>query len=214
MEVKMKKIIGVILTLFVMIMVPSVVLADSDVVTKTGLKEVIAEEISNFGDSATYADEINTLKNTDISSYSESDDKINIYVFRGNTCSHCLEAIVYFTSLVPEYGKYFNLITYETWTNTANANLMKQVASVIGDSPSGVPYIVIGDKSFLGYTSAMNDQITTQIMAAYNAEEHYDVMNHLNETSTKNNDSKAIVVIMVIMVIIAGGALIYFVMKK
>jgi glutaredoxin len=208
----MKKVLGLILTLSIMLLAPSWVLADGEV--KTGLKEVIAEEISNFGDSSTYDSEITTLKNTDISSYSESDDKVNVYVFRGSTCSHCLEAIAYFTSIVPQYGKYFNLVTYEVWNNSANANLMKKVGSALGDSPDGVPYIVIGNKSFSGYSANSDSQIVAQIMATYNSTDRYDVMDNLDSTSAKNNnDSKATVVIMVAMIVIAGGILIYFVSK-
>jgi glutaredoxin len=219
MEVKEmnKKFLGILISLITLITLPNVVMAASASVKETGLKDTINEEVSTFGSSSNFDEQVNSLKNADLSKYTESDDKVNVYIFRGSSCSHCLDAIVYFTSLIPEYGKYINIRTYETWSNKANANLMTSVGNVLGDSPSGVPYIVIGNKSFNGYTESMNEAIINQITSTYNSEDRYDVMNHLSDVSSATkakNNTKAITVILVFLVIAVGGVFIYVISKS
>lgn len=212
-----KKFLGIIILLLAVMVMPCSVFAESATVTSTGLKEAIEEEISTFGSSSTYEEEVTTLENADLSNYSESDDKVNVYIFRGSTCSHCLDAIAYFASIVGDYGKYFNVVTYETWSNTANSSLMSSVASVMGDDASGVPYIVIGDKSYVGFTSSMADSMLSQIKTEYASDEKYDVMDHLNETSSKTTEkstSTGVTVALVIIVLVGGIALIYLVSKS
>ena len=73
--------------------------------------------------------------------------KVNVYIFRGEGCSHCAEALEWFDSIQEEYGEYFNLVKYETWYDEENAKLMKEVAEKRGETAEGVPYIIVGDKS-------------------------------------------------------------------
>ena len=56
--------------------------------------------------------------------------KINVYIFRGEGCPHCEEALEFFDSLEKdeEYSKYYNLVKYEVWNNKDNAKLMEEVA--------------------------------------------------------------------------------------
>ena len=212
-----KKILCFLVILMAIFTMPGAVLADSQVVEETGLKETVADEISTFGSVDTYSGQVSNLESMDLSNYTESVDKVNVYIFRGNTCSHCFDAIVYFASIAKDYGKYFNLKTYETWNNKANANLMTQVANVMGDDASGVPYIIIGDKSYSGYSDAMSDEILNQIKTEYAATDKYDVMDHLSEASAKTkakNDSTAVTIILVFIVIAGGIGLIVMVSKS
>ena len=162
----------------------------------TNFKETVDEEIETFKDNSDAATYVDDLKKTDFSGYKEDDDnKVNVYIFRGNTCGYCLHAIHYFSSIIGEYGKYFNLKTYEVWQNSDNSALMQKAASVLGDDASGVPYIIIGKKSFSGYASSMNSQIEAQIKSEYekSKSDRYDIMDHLDEakdTSKSDDTSK------------------------
>ena len=121
------------------------------------------------------------------SSYSNDDSKVNVYLFRGHGCSHCYELIEYLTSIVDEYGKYFNLVSYEVWYNTDNSALMSNVASVLGDNANGVPYLVIGKKTFIGYRASTDaSAIKKAIKELYNSNDKYDVMDHLDEANSNN----------------------------
>ena len=81
----------------------------------------------------------------------EENQKVNIYFFYGDGCGYCASAEEFFESIQEEYGDKFNLVMYETWNDTDNAELMDAVADARKEEPQGVPYIIIGDQSWQGY---------------------------------------------------------------
>ena len=72
-------------------------------------------------------------------------------------CSLGEDVLYYF--IVPS----FVIEDYEVWYNKENQTLMNRVAKTRGEVAEGVPYIVIGDKSWHGfaqdYTSGMLEEI-------------------------------------------------------
>lgn len=128
----------------------------------------------------------------DFSNYSETDDQITIYLFRGKGCAYCKKFLTFLNSIVDEYGKYFKVVSYEVWYNNDNAELMSNVESTLGKSADGVPFIVIGDKSFAGYSDEYDDEIKEAIKTLYESEDRYDVMDELNKNaSISEEDSNA-----------------------
>lgn len=193
---------GVMSSLFLLL--PSNVFAKTEV---TSLDEATAEEINTFKNESSYADAVKELESYDLSNYEESNDKVNVYIFRGGTCSHCFEAIAHFASIYQESGKYFNVKTYEVWNNTDNNDLMKKVAENNGDEVSGVPYIVIGNKSWSGYDTQYDSQMMTKIKSEYNKSKNKrtDIVNDiLGKKSTSNNTSSDILSVLIIL-LVAGG---------
>ena len=67
---------------------------------------------------------------------------------------------------------------------------MNTVGSTLGKQVSGVPFIVIGDKSFGGYSEEYDDEIKDTIKKLYKTkkEDRYDVMNEL-DSNNSNGDS-------------------------
>ena len=130
---------------------------------------------------------IDTLKDDDITpsstTYSESDEKATVYLFRGKGCGYCHAFLEFLNSITEEYGKYFNLRSYEVWYNEENSNLLSTVSNYLGQPAGGVPYIVIGDKVFAGYASGYDEDIKSAIVALYNtpAGERYDVLKKIDE---------------------------------
>lgn len=116
-----------------------------------------------------------------LSNYKETDDQITIYLFRGDGCGYCKSFLTYLNSIVDEYGKYFKLVSYEVWTNAENAELMQSAAEILGDQANGVPYIVIGDQSFLGYSSNYNEAIESAIMDLYESDDRYDILEEVEK---------------------------------
>lgn len=100
----------------------------------------------------------------------KDDKKVDIYIFYGDGCPHCHKAFEFFDSIEEEYGKYYNIKKYETWYSTRNNKLMYDVAQGFSEDTEklGVPYIIIGDKTFVGYTEDYNDGIKEAIVNAYN----------------------------------------------
>ncbi len=187
------------LTLFV---TPNMVSAKTET---TDLKETVKEEIELFKSADGYEDYIKQLEEADLSNYEESKKKVNVYFFRGSTCSHCFEATVFFANIAKEYGQYFNLKAYEVWSNNDNASLMEKVGKKLGDDVSGVPYIVIGKKSWTGYASSYDDAIKSEIKSQYdkNSSDRDDVVKNLNVKDSTSSSSD-VVALLIIVLAVAG----------
>lgn len=100
-------------------------------------------------------------------------NKVNIYFFWGDGCPHCEEEFAFFDSIKTEYGDYFILNTFETWKNKDNKKLLTQFAGAMGDEVSGVPYTIIGNKTFKGYGKNMESDFLKAIKEQY--KDSYDV---------------------------------------
>lgn len=148
----------------------------------------------------------------DLSSYKESDDQAIIYLFRGNGCGYCRRFLTFLNSIVPEYGKYFKVVSYEVWYDTDNKNLMNDVADFLDKDASGVPFIIIGDKVFEGYASDYDDDIKKAIKDLYNSSDRYDVFQEMEKASNKNEKSEttssAAVIIWNIVFVVAATVII------
>ena len=115
------------------------------------------------------------------SDITKSSEKVNIYLFWGNGCGHCSNLKAYMASIEEEYGKYYNLYTFEVWSDAENEALMNKMAAVMGDNLRGVPYMVIGSDSFKGYSSNVDSRILASIKAQYEKEDRYDAYEHIDE---------------------------------
>ena len=113
-----------------------------------------------------------------LSTQAKSNDKITIYMFRGKGCGYCRSFLNFLSSINPEYGKYFELKSYEVWYDENNGELMSKISTFLEQEAGGVPYIIIGDKVFAGYASSYDDQIKTAIKNLYETKKskRYDVM--------------------------------------
>lgn len=116
-----------------------------------------------------------------VGAYQEK-DKINIYFFYGDGCPHCAKEERFFEDFKKTYGDFCNIYMYETWYNDENLDLMKSAKKKMKDDVNiSVPYTVIGDKSFSGYS----DYVGTKI-------EEY-AKNYLNIDSEDNSDVISVV---------------------
>ncbi|MDR0462698.1 MAG: hypothetical protein LBG64_00555 [Pseudomonadales bacterium] len=90
---------------------------------------------------------------------------VNIYYFWGDGCPRCAEQNEFFLSIEDELGEYFNLYKFEVWHNEENARLLGQVADLLDKTVSGVPFTIIGDQTFTGFASRMEDDMKNAIRA-------------------------------------------------
>ena len=168
-------------------------------------------------------------------------EKINVYIFRGSGCSHCYDALNFLFGLNGEYDDYINVVTYEVWYNSNNSTLAKAVASKLGDEMGGVPYIVVGEKSFAGFGSSTGTEILETAFDYYQSKKYKDVVASVIKSGNYNEESQTLaeaayaegitevvppqieeedkddtwIVLAVFVVIIGGfGALIYSSRKK
>ncbi len=125
----------------------------------------------------------------DLSNYKESDEQTTIYLFRGSSCGYCHKFLEFLNSILPEYGKYFKVKSYEVWQNTDNAKLMKKIANFLDETANGVPFIVIGDKVFTGYSNTFDDQIKKAIVEEFNNKNGNDVLKAIEKADKEKNKS-------------------------
>jgi len=136
-------------------------------------------------------------------------DPVNIYIFRSESCGYCKATMEFLDSIEEKYGDYFDVVDYEVSTEE-NSNLWAEVAEIMGDTPSGVPYIVVGKYSYpngfgadslVSSTSkqTMGEQLIERILEIYESDTRYDVIEEINNKPDYSN-----VVGIVALIIIAG----------
>lgn len=75
---------------------------------------------------------------------------VNIYLFHSDTCPHCKEEIKFLNNIEKDYDN-IKIYMYEISDND-NLNLMEEVAELYDTPVNGVPFTVIGDKYFKGFS--------------------------------------------------------------
>lgn len=165
----------------------------------------------------------------DSASNNEDSKKVKLYFFHGDGCPHCAEAEEFFDSIKDEYGDKFEIVAYEVWYDTNNSELLQKVGEARDEKISGVPYILIGDKSWSGYASSLDDEIIDAIKSEYDKDvaDRYDIMNYVdgskgnskalgdNSSNSSNNSNNSTTVkeekksndalAIVIMLVVAAG---------
>jgi glutaredoxin len=78
-------------------------------------------------------------------------DFVNIYLFYGDGCPHCADEERYlFGELKNKYPD-IRIYTFEIYNNANNALLLQKVADELGVGVDGVPFLVVGNKNFVGF---------------------------------------------------------------
>lgn len=146
----------------------------------------------------------------------EEDNRVKIYFFRGEGCPHCADAEEFFNSIEEEYGQYYKILDYETWYNSDNAALLQKVGEARNEEITGVPYILIGDKSWSGYDDSFADDIKDTIKSEYEkaVADRYDIANYVDftnaagsvtEAAKKSNDAMVLIIILLAVAGITYG---------
>jgi len=166
----MKKVLGYIIAA-VFLFIPVVTFAVEKI-------DVDNYETKDF--KATLESENMTIQNTE---YKETDDQITIYLFRGQGCGYCRAFLTFMNSISKEYGKYFKMVSFETWNDSSNGELLQALGNFMGEPAEGVPYIIIGDQVFPGYASSYDEGIKSAIKTLYDTkkEERYDAFEAYND---------------------------------
>ena len=80
----------------------------------------------------------------------EEKNLVNIYLFHSNTCPHCKEEIKVLDELQKDYPN-MKVYKYEI-SDRENALLLNEVADLYNIKVNGVPFTIIGDKYFIGFS--------------------------------------------------------------
>lgn len=200
-----------------LMLIPALTFAEEKEYKTSNLAQVIEEENKHAEQSG--ADKIESK----LGNYKESDEKVTVYLFRGLGCGFCRGFINYLNDNIDELGKYFNLVSYEVWYDKDNADLMQKVANFTGTPAQGVPYIIVGEKVFDGFTAEMyGEDFKAALKAEYDSKDRYDVFEAMEQAekdaakAAKGDTNKIIIWngVFSLVTIAAVGCMIYFNNKK
>lgn len=121
----------------------------------------------------------------DFSDYKETEDQAIVYVFWSKGCPHCRKLLTFLSSIIPDYGDKFKVVSYETSRDRNNAKLLDEVRTFMGNDGTGVPFAVIGEDFFYGYSEDYNDAIIDAIERQYASDERYDVLEELEKSKAE-----------------------------
>jgi len=111
--------------------------------------------------------------------------KVKVYLFHGNTCQHCKQAIEYLDELLKD--KKYNdveIVKYQIYGDKENHDKYLKASDILNADVVGVPFIVIGTNSIEGYNSKTNKQLK-ELIEYYQGKEYQDpVGDYLNNTDT------------------------------
>ena len=121
--------------------------------------------------------------NVKINNYKEKPDQVTIYLFRGLGCRYCKNFISFLNNLDKEYYNKIKLVSFDVWGNIKNEKLLSEISMFLeGKKVNGVPYIIIGEKTFEGYAEEYNEEILKQIDKEYIKDNKIDIINKYNNT--------------------------------
>ena len=120
------------------------------------------------------ANKDNTEANT---SDNSSKNTVTIYLFRGEGCHFCENAIEFFEGITDEYA-YLDVKAYEVWRNTENRKLMNAVANELDIKVStSVPLIIIGDEyAERGFSERRGEMIIEELENAHHSNSYTDIV--------------------------------------
>ena len=101
-----------------------------------------------------------------VSKYTKSEieeNKVNLYLFYGQECPHCEEERNWLKDIEEKYKEVLNIYYYEVWHDTNNAKIMEDVSKELLIDKKSVPLTIIGDKYYIGYSSAIGSRIESKI---------------------------------------------------
>ena len=141
------------------------------------------EESNNTDNNGTPNDSASNNNSSTSTSDNNSENTVTVYLFRGEGCHFCENAIEFFEGITEDYS-YLDVKAYEVWRNTKNRELMDAVANELGiEVSASVPLIIVGDEyAERGFSERRGEMIIEEIENAHNNESYIDVIEKvLNE---------------------------------
>ena len=114
--------------------------------------------VRTFALSNDYIDKVSSITNTKI-----EDNKINLYLFYGKECPHCEAERNWLKEIKETYKDSLNIYEFEVWHNKENLNTMTLVGKEFDYEPKGVPFTIIGDSYFSGFSDTISTKMEDKI---------------------------------------------------
>ena len=102
---------------------------------------------------------------------------VNLYLFHSDTCRHCQEEIELLEELEEKHDN-LRVYKYEI-SNKENSDLLGKVTNLFDVRISGVPFTVIGEKTFSGYSSENTKRTFEAVIEYYSNHGYQDQVGEL-----------------------------------
>lgn len=130
-----------------------------------------------------YQNKMSSITNTEI-----EDGKVNFYLFKGEGCPHCADEEKWLQDIKKEYKDYVNFYEFEVWYDENNSKMMEKAKEIFDFSGPGVPFTVIGDKYYSGFSDSIgtmmentiNDYLNTEINDDFNKKIDIPILGKVN----------------------------------
>jgi thiol-disulfide isomerase/thioredoxin len=101
-----------------------------------------------------------------------SSNQVNVYLFYGSTCPHCKAEKEVLEELKDKYPN-LNIYKYEVWGSSKNRNKMNAVANKMNVTVTGVPFTIIGTKTYIGFSNTSGKSEFEKVIKAYSKVAEY-----------------------------------------
>ena len=85
-------------------------------------------------------------------------NEVNVYFFHDSDCSICEQERVYLQALKNDRYPNMKIYSYEI-NDSKNNELMATAKKMYNITKTGVPFTIIGDKAYIGFTQAMKGEL-------------------------------------------------------
>ena len=105
-----------------------------------------------------YKDNLHDIVNVDV-----EEDKINLYLFRGEGCPHCKAEEKWLNEIKKKYGDYLNIYDFEVWYSEENQEKYIEATERMNINTNSIPFTIIGDRTFVGFSDTISSNIENTI---------------------------------------------------
>lgn len=93
----------------------------------------------------------------------EESSKVTVYLFYSSTCVHCKAENAFLDDVASNYGDKIDIKRYEVTGSIVNSNYMDAAKAKVGSTSAGVPFTIIGDKYYVGYSESIGKTMENTI---------------------------------------------------
>jgi glutaredoxin len=93
-----------------------------------------------------------------IFSISDASEPVNAYLFTAEGCPHCAKEQIFLKSIQEKYSN-LEIKSFEISKNAQNVLYIQEVAKALGVSAGSVPFLIIGDQPFIGFSEKLSPSV-------------------------------------------------------
>ena len=102
-----------------------------------------------------------------------AENTVSIYFFWGKGCPHCEAEWEFFADAKKEYPN-IEINDFEIWYSKENREILRKAEEATGVSVSGVPFTVIGEKTFSGFNKSSSPPLFREAIEYYSKNPYQD----------------------------------------